>query len=108
MTDPTTVEELVAPDAAAPARRTKSSDKDSITRVDSKTAKKVKIIIPKTKDEKNDVYVCVNGTDFLIKRGVEVSVPDFVVSTLRNSIESRMDEDGNWSEVPCYPFSIVG
>ena len=48
------------------------------------TAKKVKIKIPLTRTEKDDVYVAVNGKSFLIKRGEEVEVPDYVASVLRN------------------------
>ena len=49
--------------------------------------KTVKIIIPLTRTEKNDVYVGVNGRTWLIKRGVEVEVPECVVEVLRNSEE---------------------
>ena len=48
------------------------------------TVKKVKIKIPLTRTEKDDVYVAVNGKSFLIKRGEEVEVPDYVASVLRN------------------------
>ena len=48
------------------------------------TVKKVKIKLPLTRTEKDDVYVCVNGESFLIKRGVEVEVPDYVVEVLEN------------------------
>lgn len=42
-----------------------------------KTAKpkKVKIKLPLTRIEKDDVYVGLNGKSYLIKRGVEVEVP---------------------------------
>lgn len=35
---------------------------------------------------KDDVYVSVNDRSFLIKRGVEVSVPRFVEEVLKNSL----------------------
>lgn len=47
----------------------------------------VKIKLPLTKTEKNDVYVSVNGRTWLIKRGVEVEVPECVVEVLRHQEE---------------------
>ena len=49
--------------------------------------KMVKIKLPLTKTEKNDVYVGVNGKTWLIKRGVEVEVPECVVEVLRHQEE---------------------
>ncbi len=46
--------------------------------------KMVKIRIPKTKEEKEDVFVSVNFRTYQIQRGVEVEVPDFVAEVLRN------------------------
>ena len=37
--------------------------------------KKVKIKLPLTRTEKEDVFVGINGKRYLIKRGVEVEVP---------------------------------
>jgi hypothetical protein len=51
------------------------------------TKKTVKIKIPLTKAEKDDVYVCVNGESFLIKRGEQVEVPDYVAEVLQHSEE---------------------
>lgn len=42
----------------------------------------VKIKIPLTKTEKDDVFVGVNGKTYLIKRGVEVEVPRAVAEIL--------------------------
>lgn len=105
------IETLDAPEVEpTTARRKKASaTADEITRVDSKSAKKVKIMIPKTKDETSDVFVGVNGVGFLIKRGVAVDVPDFVVDALNNAVESKLDPDtGTYSDVPSYPVSILG
>ena len=44
--------------------------------------KKVKIRLPLTRTEKDDVYVCVNGKSYQIKRGVEVEVPVGVAKIL--------------------------
>ena len=49
--------------------------------------KKVKIKIPLTRTEKNDVFVGVNGRSWLIKRGEEVEVPECVVEVLRHKEE---------------------
>lgn len=44
--------------------------------------KKVKIKLPLTRTEKDDVYVGLNGKGYLIKRGVEVEVPYGVAKIL--------------------------
>ena len=40
--------------------------------------KKVKIKLPLTRSEKDDVFIGLNGKTYLIKRGVEVEVPEGV------------------------------
>ena len=50
-------------------------------------AKKVKIKIPLTRTDKNDVYVCLNGVGYLIKRGEEVEVPKGVAEILQHKEE---------------------
>lgn len=48
--------------------------------------KMVKVRLYKDNDKyKRDVQVIVNGTVFLIKRGVEVEVPDYVAEVLDNA-----------------------
>ncbi len=42
----------------------------------------VRIKLPLTKTEKDDVYVCLNGYPYLIQRGVEVEVPRGVAKIL--------------------------
>lgn len=49
--------------------------------------KKVKIKLPLTRTEKDDVYVCVNGISYLIKRGETVEVPDYVAEVLQHKEE---------------------
>ena len=49
--------------------------------------KMVKIILPLTRKESEDVYVGLNGKTYLIKRGVEVEVPEGVVEILRHKEE---------------------
>lgn len=47
-------------------------------------SKKVKITLPLTRAEKDDVYVAVNGKSLLIKRGEPVEVPEEYVEVLKN------------------------
>ena len=49
--------------------------------------KLVKIRIPRTKANQEDVFVSVNMRTWLIKRGVEVEVPECVAEVLRHSEE---------------------
>lgn len=51
------------------------------------TDKMVKIRIPRTKADQEDVFVSVNHYTCIIKRGVEVEVPDFVAEVLRHQEE---------------------
>ena len=46
--------------------------------------KTVKIKLHRIKSDDADVYVSVNDYSCLIKRGVEVEVPEFVAEVLRN------------------------
>lgn len=46
--------------------------------------KMVKIKLPLTRTEKDDVFVGLNGKTYLIKRGVEVEVPEGVWEILNN------------------------
>lgn len=52
-----------------------------------KAPKKVKIKLPLTREEKDDVYVCLNGKSYLIKRGKEVEVPAGVAEILQHREE---------------------
>ena len=49
--------------------------------------KMVKIRIPRTKADQEDVFVSVNMYTCIIERGVEVEVPDFVAEVLRHQEE---------------------
>lgn len=51
------------------------------------TKKMVKIRIPRTKADQEDVFVSVNMETYLIKRGVEVEVPDYVAEVIRHQEE---------------------
>lgn len=61
-----------------------------------KTEKKVKIRIPITRENTADVYVSINERSWLIKRGVEVEVPECVVEVLRNQ-EIALEKAYNYS-----------
>ncbi len=49
--------------------------------------KTVKIRLPLSRNEKDDVYVGVNGNTYLIKRGEDVTVPVSVAEVLRHKEE---------------------
>ena len=51
------------------------------------TKNKVKIRIPRSKEDNSDVYVSVNDHTWLIKRGVEVEVPECVAEVLQHQDE---------------------
>ena len=49
------------------------------------------IRLPLTRTEKDDVFVSVNNRTWLIKRGVNVEVPECVAEVLRNQ-EAMLEE----------------
>ena len=49
-----------------------------------KATKMVKIKIPRTRKDQEDVFVSVNQYTCLVKRGVDVEVPDFVAEVLQH------------------------
>ena len=51
------------------------------------TTKMVKIKLPLTRSEKEDKWCAVNGKTYLIKRGGEVEVPEYVAEVLRHEEE---------------------
>lgn len=62
-----------------------------VKRVEEK--KMVKVRIPRTRPDEEDVFVSVNMETFIVKRGVEVEVPDYVAEVLRHQeemLEARM------------------
>ncbi len=52
-----------------------------------KVPEKVKIKLPLSRSESEDVYVALNGKSYLIKRGVEVEVPRGVAEILQHKEE---------------------
>ena len=53
----------------------------------SKNEKTVKIRLPRDRQEQEDVFVGINERTWLIKRGVEVEVPECVAEVLRHREE---------------------
>lgn len=49
--------------------------------------KTVKIRIPKMRKDESDVFVSVNDYTCIVKRGVEVEVPDFIAEVLQHREE---------------------
>ncbi|RAS14829.1 MULTISPECIES: hypothetical protein [Microvirgula] len=69
----------------------------------------VVIHISKERGEAGDVFVGVNGVSYLIKRGVDVTVPRAVLSVLENAVQVEYDpETLDPREVPSYPYSVKG
>ena len=54
---------------------------------ETKAAKKVKIRLPLTRTEKDDVWVAVNGRTYQIVRGKDVEVPASVAEVLKHREE---------------------
>lgn len=63
--------------------------------------KKVKIKLPISRNEKEDVFVGINGKTYLIKRGVEVEVPENVAKVLERRekmLELAMEYEADASQ----------
>ena len=52
--------------------------------IDAKVEELIKIRLPRSREEDEDVYVSVNDRSWLIKRGVTVEVPACVAEVLRH------------------------
>ena len=64
--------------------------------------KLVKVRIPKTKDNQDDVFVAVNNRTWLIQRGVEVEVPECAAEVLRHR-EEMLEEAMAFEEAASKP-----
>ena len=78
------------------------------------SAKKIKLMIHKTEGDTGsiDVPVSVNGKTWLIKRGMEVIVPAFLVEVLEHAVKDIYVQDEITKtivkrEVPAYPYSAM-
>ena len=65
--------------------------KDTATKEAVKKEKMVKIRLPKTMANEDDVRVWVNHRSWQIQRGVEVEVPECVAEVLRNKEKALED-----------------
>lgn len=60
----------------------------------------VEVKLFKDKDKyKDDLFVCVNGTRFLIQRGVTVKVPKYVKEVLDNAERQNSEADSKISDL---------
>jgi len=83
------------PDQAAPGESAK--------------AKRFKIIVATHDQDKQPVQVGVNGRNYVIERGKEVTVPESVVEVLRNAIQHQYDpKTMQETKVTAYPFQVMG
>jgi hypothetical protein len=76
--------------------------------------KQVKLMIHKTEGDTGsiDVPISVNGKTWLVKRGMEVIVPAFLVEVLEHAVkdiyvQDEVTKDIVKREVPAYPFSAM-
>ena len=60
---------------------------ETIKKTEAPKEKMVKVRIPRTRADQEDVPVWVNERSWLIKRGVEVEVPECVAEVLRHQEE---------------------
>lgn len=63
--------------------------------------KKVKIRLPLLRNDKSDVFVSVNDRTWLIKRGVEVEVPECVAEVIEHAQNAELEADN-------YTASVAG
>ena len=61
-----------------------AKDTNNSAPVKANKPKMVTIKLPLTRKEQDDVFVAVNGKSFLITRGKEVEVPEYVAKVLKN------------------------
>ena len=72
------------------------STNTTATNTNTTKEKLVKIRIPISRENNADVFVSVNERNWLIKRGVEVEVPECVIEVLRNQ-EIALEKAYNFS-----------
>jgi hypothetical protein len=70
------------------ANETKTKAAEPATKTEK--VKMVTIALPKISKDQPDMRVCCNGERFLVKRGVQVEVPDFVAEIISHSEEMRL------------------
>ena len=70
------------------ANETKTKAAEPATKT--KERKMVTIQLPKVKKDQEDLYVACNGERFIVQRGVQVEVPDYVAEIIRNGEEMAL------------------
>ena len=60
---------------------------ETVKKTEAPKEKMVKIRIPRTSAKQEDVFVSVNERTFIVKRGVEVEVPECVAEVIRHQEE---------------------
>lgn len=100
----------VDPKASDPEAGLKKTDPPAEPKAPGRT----RIMIPSNTGPSgsDDVFVSVNGRDFLIKRDIEVEVPEEVLSVLKNAVitDYVTDGDGRITRerlVPRFPFQVM-
>lgn len=74
-----------------------SSDEERIT-----------IIVGESETDKQPVQVAVNGRNYIMKRGKEVSVPKSVIEVLNHAVKQTWDSEmKGYSSVMRYPYQVV-
>lgn len=68
-----------------------AKEKDTVQTEETPAPKMVDIMIELHSPDEKDVYVAVNGEDYLIKRGEHVQVPDYIAEVLHNSQRMRAE-----------------
>lgn len=68
-----------------------AKEKETVQTEETPAPKMVDIMIKRHSPDEKDVYVAVNGEDYLIKRGVHVQVPDYIAAVLHNSQRMRAE-----------------
>ena len=61
--------------------------------------KTVKIIVPKERKDEPDMFVAFNGRTWLIKRGVEVEVPECCAEVIKQHFAAVAEADAYQEEV---------
>lgn len=76
---------------------------------EAKKAKRFRIIVATHDQDKQPVQVGVNGRNYVIERGKEVTVPASVVEVLRNAVQHQYDpKTMEETRVMAYPFQVMG